>query len=50
VGELKGKYVSMAKVFPSSALSYDTSRAWDLWKVSAELTGLPESLNLGIAA
>jgi NAD(P)-dependent dehydrogenase (short-subunit alcohol dehydrogenase family) len=50
MGELKGKYVSMGKVFPSSALSYDASRAWDLWKVSAELTGLPESLNIGIAA
>jgi NAD(P)-dependent dehydrogenase (short-subunit alcohol dehydrogenase family) len=46
MGELKGKYVSMGKVLPSSALSYDASKAWDLWKVSAELTGLPVSLNI----
>ena len=44
MGELKGKYVSMGKVFPSSPLSQDASKAWDLWKVSAEMTGLPSSL------
>jgi NAD(P)-dependent dehydrogenase (short-subunit alcohol dehydrogenase family) len=46
IGELKGKYVSMGKVVLSSALSYDASKALDLWKVSAELTGLPVSLNI----
>jgi NAD(P)-dependent dehydrogenase (short-subunit alcohol dehydrogenase family) len=46
MGELKGKYVSMGKVVPSSALSYDARKAQDLWKVSAELTGLPVSLNI----
>jgi NAD(P)-dependent dehydrogenase (short-subunit alcohol dehydrogenase family) len=46
IGELKGKYVSMGKVVPSSAQSYDASKALDLWKFSAELTGLPVSLNI----
>jgi NAD(P)-dependent dehydrogenase (short-subunit alcohol dehydrogenase family) len=46
MGELKGKYVSMGEVFPSSPLSHDASKAWDLWKVSAEMTGLPGRLNV----
>jgi hypothetical protein len=29
---------------PSSPLSQDASKAWELWKVSAEMTGLPSSL------
>jgi hypothetical protein len=46
MGELTGKYVSMGKVFPSSPLSQDASKAHDLWSASAEMTGLPASLNV----
>jgi NAD(P)-dependent dehydrogenase (short-subunit alcohol dehydrogenase family) len=45
MGELTGKYVSMGEVFPSSPLSQDESKAHDLWSASAEMTGLPASLN-----
>jgi len=45
MGELTGKYVSMGEVFPSSPRSQDASKAHDLWSASAEMTGLPASLN-----
>jgi NAD(P)-dependent dehydrogenase (short-subunit alcohol dehydrogenase family) len=40
-GSATGKYFSDGREIPSSAASYDTRKALDLWNRSAEMTGLP---------
>jgi NAD(P)-dependent dehydrogenase (short-subunit alcohol dehydrogenase family) len=44
-GSTTGKYFSDGQETPSSAESYDTRKAVDLWTASAEMTGLPTELS-----
>ena len=44
-GSATGKYFSDGKEIPSSAESYDTQKALDLWNSSAKMTGLPSELS-----
>ncbi|MBC8166366.1 MAG: SDR family NAD(P)-dependent oxidoreductase [Bryobacteraceae bacterium] len=44
VGSATGKYFSDGREVRSSAASYDTQNALDLWNRSAEMTGLPSEL------
>ena len=43
-GPVTGKYFSDGKEIRSSAESYDTQKALDLWNTSARMTGLPAEL------
>ena len=43
-GSATGKYFSDGREVRSSAASYDTRNALDLWNSSAEMTGLPTEL------
>ena len=43
-GSATGKYFSDGREVRSSAASYDTQNALDLWNRSAEMTGLPTEL------
>ncbi len=43
-GSATGKYFSDGREIQSSAASYDTQKALDLWNTSAEMTGLPSEL------
>jgi NAD(P)-dependent dehydrogenase (short-subunit alcohol dehydrogenase family) len=43
-GSTTGKYFSDGREIPSSAESYDTRKALDLWNTSAQMTGLPTEL------
>jgi NAD(P)-dependent dehydrogenase (short-subunit alcohol dehydrogenase family) len=44
VGGITGQYFVNRKVVKSSRASYDTAAAGRLWRISAEMTGLPESI------
>jgi NAD(P)-dependent dehydrogenase (short-subunit alcohol dehydrogenase family) len=44
MGPSTGKYYSDGRDVRSSTLSYDTTRARDLWDTSADMTGLPRDL------
>lgn len=44
-GPVTGKYFSDGKEVLSSAASYDTQKALDLWNASAKMTGLPSELS-----